>query len=47
MPDQQWIEIMKNIAKRKFFGFVSFGVGSSLNSLICKCGSSRKPFFNL
>jgi len=27
MPEHQWIEKMKNIAKRNIFGFVSFWSG--------------------
>jgi len=34
VPEHQWIEKMKNIAKRNIFGFVSFRSGLSFYLLI-------------
>jgi len=36
MPEHQWIEKMKNIAKRNIFGFVSFRSGLNIQSVINK-----------
>jgi len=36
MPEHQWIEKMKNIAKRNIFGFESFRSGLKIRSKIPK-----------
>ena len=43
MPEHQWIEKMKNIAKRNIFGFVSFWSGLiNVKSLITSILDSRR-----